>query len=91
MTRNEARNHLKGGGELDGLVLTAQGRVVARGKIRWTDTILSATEDARCTGLQLQRAGERLDVPLVEAVSVKRGEPIQIEFGPAWQGQQRRA
>lgn len=89
MTREEARLHLQDGGELDGLVLTAQGKVVARGKIKWTGTMLSATEDARCVSLQLQRAGERLDVMLVEPVSVRRGEPIQIEFGPNWQGKQR--
>lgn len=91
MTRNEAGDHLRDGGELDGLVLNAQGRVVARGKVKWTGTMLSAFEDARCTHIQLQRKGERLEVPLVQAVSVRKGEPIALEFGPDWQKQQRRA
>jgi hypothetical protein len=85
MDRETARLHLINGGELDGLVLTATGDIVARGKVRWQGTTVSATKDATCTRLQLSLGGDKLEVPFVDPVPVKRGEALKIAFGPLWQ------
>jgi len=84
MNRAEAGDHLQAGGELDGLVLTKEGLVVARGKVRWEGTTLSAIRDARATHIQLAMSGDKLEVPLVEPVLCKQGHPVEIKFGPKW-------
>lgn len=91
MTRDEARQHLTTGTELDGLVLDHDGQIAGRGKIKWQGTTLLAVRAGLCTDLQLSLNGDTLTVPLVTPVTVRRGEPIQIEFGPTWQNRQRRA
>ena len=91
MERDEAAKLLQSGHQLDGIVLSSQGVILARGKIAWKGTVLSTVVEGTATQLQLSRDGRKLTVPLVHRLNLKRGEPIEIEFGPAWQRQKRRA
>lgn len=85
MNRDTIRAHLKAGGTMDGLALTEQGRVVARGKVQWEGTTWSGSEDGKAVELRLQHGGERFYAPLAEAVLVKKGQPVELKFGPKWQ------
>jgi hypothetical protein len=85
VNRDTIREHLTSGGTLDGLALNAAGLVLARGKVRWDDTVWSALRDGVAVELQLQQGGERFRAPFVEPVKLRQGEEVRVQFGPKWQ------
>lgn len=85
MTRDEARQLLQDGVELDGLALSKHDLVLARGKVKWVGTTWSASETGTAVGLMLRHGRDQLRVPLVEPVTVHKGGPLEIQFGPKWQ------